>query len=154
MLTPQQLEQYERTGAVTVDGPLSKSELDEAESAWDRLMADPKAPAATCLTANEQQGEQDVLQPYDDAAYISVIAHPWLEQVAQQLLRTTDVRLFWGVAPHARWPSPDPPMSVAEQWAQGSHTDTQAQCWVLPWFDYGRLPWFEYVKSKTGYFPN
>jgi hypothetical protein len=29
-----------------------------------------------------------------------------------------------------------------------------SQCWVLPWFDYGRLPWFEYVKSKTGYFPN
>jgi hypothetical protein len=55
-----------------------------------------------------------------------VIAHPWLEQVVQQLLRTTDVQLFWGVAPHARWPSLDPPVSVAEQWAQGSHTDTQA----------------------------
>lgn len=121
MLTAQQLQQYERMGAVTVDGPLSEPELDEAESAWDRLMADPTVPT----TVNEH-GEQDVLEPYDDDVYISVIAHPWFEKVAQQVLRTVDVRLFWGLAPHARWPSPDPPMSAKEQWLQGSHTDIQA----------------------------
>jgi hypothetical protein len=111
-------------GAITVDGPLSERELDEAELAWDRLMADPTKPA-TRLTAHAQ-GEQDVLQPYDEAAYISVVSHPWFERVAQQLLRTSDVRLFWGLAPHARRPSPTPHKSAAEQWVQGCHTDIQA----------------------------
>ena len=37
MLTAAEMEAYERDGAVTIDGPLSEAQLDEAEAAWDRL---------------------------------------------------------------------------------------------------------------------
>ena len=85
MLTPAQLEAYERDGAVTIDGPLSTAELDAAEAAWDRLQ----------VTGDE---------PYTEPAYLSTIAHPWFEAAAQQLLRASQVHLWWGLSPHSRPP--------------------------------------------------
>ena len=64
--------------------------------------------------------------PYAEPAYISVIAHPWFEQVAQQLLRANKVHLWWGLSPHSRPPSQHIPKSEGEQWRQGCHIDIQA----------------------------
>jgi hypothetical protein len=122
MLTAAELEQYERLGAVTVDGPLTEAELVAAEAAWDRLHA-----VSEWAVTND--GKESQRPPYSEAAYLHIIAHPWFEQVAQQILRAQGVHLFWGLSPHARMPSSKaggPPKSEAEQWAEGCHIDIQA----------------------------
>ena len=111
MLTDAEMEAYEQDGVVTIDGPLSVRELDEAEAAWDRLHS--HAP-----------GERP--EPYDEPAYLSVIAHPWFEKVAQHVLRATSVHLWWGLAPHNRPPTDGPPPPEEEQWGRGAHVDMQA----------------------------
>ena len=121
MLTPAQLDQYERDGCVTVDGPLSAAELTEAEAAWDRLTA--VAGGGSVLT---NDGEE-LAPPYAEAAYVDIMAHPWFEAVAQQLLRAERVHLFWGLSPHSRPPSPATAgKPEAEMWSERCHIDIQA----------------------------
>eukprot|EP01043_Picozoa_sp_COSAG02_P101184 COSAG02_NODE_37244_length_444_cov_0.953623_1_plen_70_part_01 len=69
MLSQEQLEIYERDGAVTVDGPLAPHELDEAEAAWDRLNGVSSSPITNDGQVNAP--------PYAEPAYVSVMAHPW-----------------------------------------------------------------------------
>ena len=38
-MTDEQIDAYERDGAVTIDSPFTEGELDRAEAAWDRLKA-------------------------------------------------------------------------------------------------------------------
>jgi len=118
MLTAEQLAAYERDGAVTVDGPLSPSELDEAEAAWDRLHGVSASPFTNDGRVN--------VAPYEEPAYLSVMAHPWFEQVAQQLLRASEVHLWWGLSPHSRPPSLGSAKPDEELWAEGAHIDIQA----------------------------
>ena len=120
MLTAAEMEAYERDGAVTIDGPLSEAQLDEAEAAWDRLHGH----AGPVLSNDGESGEGR--EPYTEPAYLSVIAHPWFEQVAQQVLRATDVHLWWGLSPHNRPPVDGPPPPEEEQWRRGAHVDIQA----------------------------
>lgn len=105
--TDEQLAQYEANGAVTIDTPFTEQQLDRAEAAWDRLQAS-GAP------------------PYEDQDYIDTIQHPYFEEVAKKLLRAEQVRLWWGLSPHARPPAEAPYGSIRDQWAGGCHTDIQA----------------------------
>ena len=115
-ITESELAQYERDGAVTIDGPLTEAELDVAEAAWDRIKAG-DAP------------------PYEDPDYVSVISNPFFEELAKKVLTADSVHLWWGLSPHERpvWTKPfDTP---EDQWANGSHVDIQAT-----WEDFTATP--------------
>ena len=105
--TDGELEQYEKDGAVTIDGPFSKGELDRAEAAWDRL---------------RESGDP----PYEDPDYVNVVQHPYFEEVAKKVLRADSVHLWWGLSPHERPPWSSEFASPRDQWANGSHVDIQA----------------------------
>ena len=107
MMTDAELAQYQVDGAVTIDSPFTTEQLDRAEAAWDRLTASGRA-------------------PYEDPDYLDVVQHPYFEAIASQVLKAAAVHLWWGLAPHARSPSPPPFTDAAKQWAQGCHVDIQA----------------------------
>ena len=151
MLTAEQLETYERLGAVTVDGPLSTGELDEAEAAWDRLHGLHGAAGGGGLGNDGVTSEGNA--PYNEPAYVSIMAHPWFEAVAQAVLRTDGVHLWWGLSPHNRPPSKGPPPPEEEQWAAGSHVDIQAT--MADWHATPRRHrvelWFWCAPSSAGF---
>lgn len=107
MITDEQLAEYEESGVVTIDGPLSVEELDRAEAAWDRLRG---------------SGEKS----YNDPDYVDVVQHPYFEEVAKRVLKAEAVHLWWGLSPHERQPWTGPFDSERDQWANGCHTDIQA----------------------------
>jgi len=115
-ITDAELEQYERDGAVTIDGPLSTEELDRAEVAWDLL---------------KESGDP----PYEDPDYVNVVQHPYFEEVAKKVLRADSVHLWWGLSPHERPVSTKPFDTPRGQWAKGSHVDVQAT-----WEDFQATP--------------
>lgn len=115
-LTEEQLAQYERDGAVTIDTPFTEAELDRAEAAWDRI---------------KQSGNP----PYEDPDYIEVMQHPYFEELAKDVLRAQGVHLWWGLAPHERGPASKPTDDPRQQWATGCHTDIQAT-----WEDFTATP--------------
>ncbi len=112
----EQLNQYERDGAVMIDSPFTVEELDRAEAAWDRLQAsgDPA---------------------YEDPDYVDVVQHPFFEEVAKKVLRSDSVHLWWGVQPHNRPPREGQFNSPSDQWKNGCHTDIQAT-----WEDFRAIP--------------
>ena len=55
-----------------------------------------------------------------------MIQHPLLEEVAKRVLRAVGVHLWWSLGPQARPPWTEAFDGDAEQWAKGSHVDTQA----------------------------
>ena len=107
MLTDTQLAQYEEQGAVTIDSPFTTEELDRAEAAWDRLKESGGAPC-------------------DDADFVDFVQHPYLEEVAEKLLRADAVHLWWNVSTHERAPANPPYDSSRDQWARKCHVDIQA----------------------------
>lgn len=108
MLTNAQLRQYEAYGAVTIDSPFTSEQLDKTEAAWDRLQ------------------ENRLNKTYDDADYVDIIQHPYLEAVAKKLLCADAVHLWWGVIAHSRAPSKPPYTDSRELWTKGCHVDIQA----------------------------
>ena len=106
-LTDAKLAEYETQGAVVIDSPLSKTELDRAELAWDRW-------------------QQEGAAPYEDPDYVDVVQHPYFEEVAKKLLRANEGHLWWGLNPHERAPAKPPYSSLHDQWRQGCHVDIQA----------------------------
>ena len=116
MITSAQLTQYEEQGAVTIDSPFSKEELDRAEAAWDRLKA----------SGNP---------PYEDPDYIDVVQHPYFEELAKKVLRADAVHVWWSLHPHERAPAEPPYTDYKEQWKSGCHVDLQAT-----WEDFTATP--------------
>ena len=74
-LTDAELMQYEKDGAVTIDGPLTEIELDRAEAAWDRI-------------------KESGCPPYEDPDYVDVVQHPYFEEVARKVLSVTSPSLY------------------------------------------------------------
>jgi len=114
--TDADLEQYERDGAVTIDGPLNEEELDKVEAAWDRI---------------KESGDP----PYEDPDYVDVIQHPYFEEVAKKVLRAESVHLWWGLSLHERPPWEREFDSPRDQWGSGTHVDIQAT-----WEDFQATP--------------
>jgi hypothetical protein len=115
-MTDPELEQYERDGAVTIDGPLSEAELDKAEASWDHIKS------------------SDTL-PYEDPGYVDVVQHPFFEEVAKKVLRARSVHVWWGLSPHERPPWQKEFDSPRNQWNNGAHVDIQAT-----WEDFQATP--------------
>lgn len=116
MVRKEDLETYERDGAVTIDTSFTEEELDRAEAAWDRIKAsgDPA---------------------WSDPDYVNTIQHPCFEEIAKQFLRATAVHLWWGLSPHERPVWTKPFDSHEDQWKNGCHTDIQAT-----WEDFQATP--------------
>ena len=109
-LSPELVAAFEEEGVILVQSPLSESELDDAEAAWHELI--------------DVEGADKASNP----GFIRLIAHPFFERVAQQLLRAEDVRLA-ELGPQHRPPTPEQPQgdaaAQAERWAAGAHLDIQ-----------------------------
>lgn len=116
MPTEAELKQYEDEGAVIIDTPFTEEELDKAEAAWDHF-------------------HETGTPPYEDPNYVNFVQHPYLEEVAKQVLRASSVHLWWGIRPHERAPAKGPFGSWQERWTGGYHTDIQAT-----WEDFTATP--------------
>jgi hypothetical protein len=117
MLSPQQLESYERDGAVVVDLGLPEDLLVALEAAWLRLGA---APGGTPL--------------YDEPAVLSLLQHESFERIAQQVLRSDAVHIFEiGRSERPAGTADGPNLDGGRfdkhgfqtEWAQGMHSDVQ-----------------------------
>jgi hypothetical protein len=108
-LTPDQIGAFERDGCVTVETGLTEAQLDYFEAMHDA----------------------DTLgNPHP--AFFEFIAHPTFESIAQQILRSGNVRILES-GPNRRPPTdgaPEPEWApkhglVGSQWASGMHSDGQ-----------------------------
>ena len=100
MITEEQVADFERDGAVVIDGPCihQPGMLDYMEVGWNRLHDD----AGVSKTAQEA---------YEQQASIDCISNPFFEGVATRVLRAEEVGLFWGLTGsslHARPPHQGP----------------------------------------------
>ena len=122
-LTPAELEQFERDGAVTVDTAFTSAELDAAESGWDALAAAQREEGST---GNRQGYREMGVRTWPKLAYdgatIAVLQHPWFEAVTKQALRTEQA-LFFQQSNNLVLPTPLP--HPDGQWEAGAHCDTQ-----------------------------
>jgi hypothetical protein len=127
VLSPPQMAAFERDGFILTKAPLSEQELDEAEATFDRLLATPEPEGG----ANWDEGRFQVVE--DDRGFLKLMAHPWFESVAQQVLRAERVR-YIEYGPHHRPAAANeadgrgaaPKGDAAQQaWADGCHIDLQ-----------------------------
>eukprot|EP01043_Picozoa_sp_COSAG02_P004889 COSAG02_NODE_130_length_34758_cov_80.817767_9_plen_275_part_00 len=123
-LTPAELKQFERDGAVTVDTTFTLTELDAAESGWDALAAAQREMGST----GDRQGYREMgVRAWPklsyDGATIEVLQHPWFEAVTKQALRAEQA-LFFQQSNNLVLPTRDDPHPDG-QWEAGAHCDTQ-----------------------------
>ena len=100
-------------GAVTIDTPLEKAEIDAACDALDRLM--PRPPAGV---GERPRSRTSLTCSYFDPVLVDIIQHPFFEEVARQVLRAETVR-FFQTAIVTAYPQPDTPFSFEQ------HVDIQ-----------------------------
>jgi hypothetical protein len=113
MLTDQQVEQFEQSGAVTVDSPLTSQQMTTAAEVYDRLLP----------FKDPEPGEQTRYRlgnacKFYDQELLDLIQHPFFEEVAQQVLRAKSVYFYLAAMAHTH------PQPVAE-WTFDQHTDVQ-----------------------------
>jgi ectoine hydroxylase-related dioxygenase (phytanoyl-CoA dioxygenase family) len=100
MITEAQISQFERDGAVTIDGPFSSEQIATTGELIGRLDAEKKlGGAADYLT---------------EPVLLEIIQHPFLEEVAQQVLRSPQVE-FAAMAARQKQPTPDAPFAQEEE---------------------------------------
>jgi hypothetical protein len=87
VLTPAQMETFEKDGAILVDTPFTSAQMDSIEAAWDRI------------TTKETN-------TWTDHDYLDMLADPFFEAVACQVLRADAVQVL-ETYPHNRPPSGD-----------------------------------------------
>jgi hypothetical protein len=111
-LTPEEMESFERNGFVVVTLPLSADELAAAAAAWRR---------------NTQPG-------FDDPGFVQLIAHPGVEAIAKQVLRSERVYVLEGGRSERPAVVPEDAGKVLEfptkhghatEWSNGLHSDVQ-----------------------------
>jgi hypothetical protein len=112
MITDQQLEQFVRDGAVTIDTPLTDAQIAAASAALDRLLP--------FRTGGEGRPRYRVSLTcsYDEPELLEIIQHPFFEEVAKRALRADAVR-FFQTAILVAYPQPDTP------WSFEQHVDIQ-----------------------------
>lgn len=98
MLSPAQLEAFERDGAVLVQLPLSASQLDQYERLWERGPAPFGYGGTTGVVCDPPYcGAEYQACPSDheiDHDYIAFLAEPCFENIATQVLRATAKGVF------------------------------------------------------------
>lgn len=112
MLTEQQLEQFDREGAVTIDTPLTSEELHKLRGAYDQLF--PSADSE----AGRQQARHSRTADFFDQSIVDLIQHPFFEAVTACVLRTRAVH-FQNIGISKTYPRPDEEFSFIQ------HTDIQ-----------------------------
>ena len=81
MISDEQIQTFEQEGAVTIDSPLSEQQLTEVTRLMDRLLPlGPPRPGEK--HPRYRVGENNLLQ----APFVSIVAHPFFEQVMKRLL--------------------------------------------------------------------
>jgi hypothetical protein len=113
MITEQQLEQFARDGAVTIDTPLTGQQIAAAGAALDRLL-----PFRPGEEGRPPRYRASMTCSYDDPELVEIIQHPFFEEVAKRALRTDAVR-FYQTAIVTAYPQPDTP------WSFEQHVDIQ-----------------------------
>lgn len=113
MITEEQLDQFARDGAVTIDTPLTEAQNAGAARAIERLL--PFQPGADGRPPRYRAG---MTCSYDDPELLEIIQHPFFEEVAKRALRADAVR-FYQTAIVAAYPQPDTP------WSFDQHVDIQ-----------------------------
>jgi phytanoyl-CoA dioxygenase PhyH len=103
MITEQQLQRFIEDGAVTIDTPLTRAQIDAASAALDRRLPF-AAPGDGQLAHYRVQRTSS----YDDPALVEIIEHPFFEEVAKRALRAEEVR-FFQTAVITTYPQPDAP---------------------------------------------
>ncbi len=98
-MTDQEVRQFDEAGCITMDTPLTAQQIDDASAAFDRLMPFREGHARASLTCS-----------YYDPALVEIIQHPFFEEVAKRVLRSSDVR-FYQTAIVTAWPEPGVPFS-------------------------------------------
>jgi ectoine hydroxylase-related dioxygenase (phytanoyl-CoA dioxygenase family) len=82
------IQQFYRDGAVTIDTPLTASQLDRAVKALDRLV-----PEISSTDGNKRH-RAGATCSFFDPELLDIIQHSFFEAVAQQVLQTESVRFF------------------------------------------------------------
>lgn len=113
MITDQELEQFARDGAMTIDTLLTKAQIDGAAAALDRLL--PFRPAEE---GRPPRYRVAMTCSYDEPELLEIIQHPFFEEVAKRALRADAVR-FFQTAILAAYPQPGTP------WSYEQHVDIQ-----------------------------
>ena len=115
-LTEAQLSAFESSGFALLESPLTPAELDAAEDAFDRLIQ-------VRQTHPRMLSQALAVDP----PFVELVAHPWFEAVAKQLLRAEHVRLI-ELGPSQFRPGTGKSRSTeadAENWRSGAHLDIQ-----------------------------
>lgn len=99
MITEEQLECFDREGAVTIDTPLSPEEISAACVAMDRLLPQSGNNPRASMTCS-----------YHDSEIVHIIEHPFFEEVAKRVLKAQNV-LFYQSAIINAYTEPDTPFS-------------------------------------------
>ena len=99
MITAEQIDAFDRLGAVTIDSHYTQKELDAASEAFDRLLPLRLRPDGS--PAGYRMQKDDFFEP----ALIDVLQHPQLEEIAQRALFAQEVEYF-GFAAAKTYPEP------------------------------------------------
>ena len=97
MIDAEEIRRFDEEGAVTIDTPLSRSELRDASAAMERLLPFDKPPHYRVTGTNN----------FDEPALIDLVQHPFFEAMARQVLRAEEVR-FSQVALACTYPQTGP----------------------------------------------
>ena len=95
----EQVRQFDESGAVTIDTPLTALEIANASAAFDSLLPFRAGRYRESLTCS-----------FYDPAIVDIIQHPFFEAVARRALRSDQVRFFQTAMVTAH-PEPDTPFS-------------------------------------------
>lgn len=112
-MTDQQLADFERDGLATVDSPFTTAQINAASEAFDRLLSPPPYPSSQPL--KYRTGTSD----FTDPALIDLVQHPFLEEVAKQVLRCDQVKMFRPPSLKQTYPDPNRPFEFS------LHTDAR-----------------------------
>ena len=121
MISAAQLQAFDERGAVTLDTPLTASEIAAANAAIDQML-----PMQEPDTGQQPRYRYGATCNFYAPTLVDLIQHPFFEAVACDVLRSKSVHLWWGLSPIGRMPAPPPHPDPDEQWTGGSHVDIQA----------------------------
>ena len=110
MITEQQIEAFERDGAVTIDTPLTDRQLAAASDLTDRLL--PLAEPKEGERMRYRVGQNNLLDP----PFVEIVEHPFFEEVTKRLLHADRVVVI-STALRKTHPQPGAKFEV------GEHTD-------------------------------
>lgn len=110
-ITDEQIEAFERDGAVTIDTPLTSRQIADASELMDRML--PVAEPNAGEKVRYRVGKNNV----HESAFVRIIEQPFFEQVAKRLLQSDEVVV---VGSAIRKTHPDPANVFKDT---GEHTD-------------------------------